>query len=66
MAPEFGETQVIVPQAPPAPSVVQTQVVERLVVEEIMIEDAHLPSMEDLDGLVVELDLIDATLAELR
>ena len=65
MAPEFGETQVVAPQAPSAPAVVETGVVGPLVMEEIMIEDAHLPSMEDLDGLVVELDLIDATLAEL-
>ena len=66
MAPEHGDTQAIAPQAPSAVSVVQTVVVESRVVDETAIEDAHLPSMEDLDGLVVELDLIDATLAELR
>ena len=66
MAPEFGDTQVIAPQAPAAPAVVETPTADQRVIDEIVIEDAHLPSMEDLDGLVVELDLIDATLAELR
>lgn len=65
MAPEFGDTQVIAPQASSAPSVVQTVAVETRVIDDRAIEDAHLPSMEDLDGLVTELDLIDATLAEL-
>lgn len=66
MAPEFGDTQVIAPQASSAPSVVEAEVVEPRVIDELLIEDAHLPSMEDLDELVAGLDLIDATLAELR
>lgn len=67
MAPEFGDTQVIAPQASSASSVVETAVVDQQrVMEEVSIEDAHLPSMEDLDELVADLDVIDATLAELR
>ncbi len=55
MAPEFGETQALPHFGPqPLSTLVHPEPVE-----------VELPSMEDLDTLVAELDVIDATLAQL-
>lgn len=58
MSPEFGDTQVMSPQASvsPARPVTPTPPTDL---------DVALPSMSDLDAVVLELDSIDATLAEL-
>ncbi|MBT8239892.1 MAG: hypothetical protein KJN63_01540 [Acidimicrobiia bacterium] len=55
MAPDFGETQANQQLGSPA--------------QPVLVHDARdevdLPAMDDLDRLVAELDVIDATLAQL-
>jgi hypothetical protein len=55
MAPDFGETQANQEVGSPSQSVLVHDAPSELT----------LPTMEDLDRLVAELDVIDATLAQL-